>query len=29
MYGEYYEIGTPEYTKHTIDMTPGQKIWQY
>ena len=25
MYGEYYEIGTPEYTKHTIDMTPGQK----
>lgn len=25
MYGEVYEIGTPEYTKHTIDMTPGQK----
>ena len=25
MYGEYYEMGTPEYTKHTIDMTPGQK----
>ena len=25
MYGEYYEIGTPEYTKHTIAMTPGQK----
>ena len=21
---EVYEIGTPEYTKHTIDMTPGQ-----
>ena len=21
MYGEYYEIGTLEYTKHTIDMT--------
>jgi predicted nucleotidyltransferase len=25
MYGEVYEIGTPEYTKHTIDMTPGQE----
>ena len=25
MYGEVYELGTPEYTKHTIDMTPGQK----
>ena len=25
MYGEVYEMGTPEYTKHTIDMTPGQK----
>ena len=24
MYGEVYEIGTPEYTKHTVDMTPGQ-----
>ena len=24
MYGEVHEIGTPEYTKHTIDMTPGQ-----
>ena len=25
MYGEVYEIGTPEYTQHTIDMTPGQE----
>ncbi len=25
MYGEVYEIGTPEYTKHTVDMTPGQE----
>jgi len=25
MYGEVYEIGTPEYTKHTIDVTPGQE----
>jgi predicted nucleotidyltransferase len=25
MYGEVYEIGTPEYTKHTIDTTPGQE----
>tara|TARA_Y100000385_G_scaffold61230_1_gene59818 strand:+ start:1544 stop:3781 length:2238 start_codon:yes stop_codon:yes gene_type:complete len=25
MYGEVYEVGTPEYTKHTIDMTPGQE----
>ena len=25
MYGEVYEIGTPEYTQHTVDMTPGQK----
>jgi len=24
MYGEVHEIGTPEYTKHTVDMTPGQ-----
>ena len=24
MYGEVNEIGTPEYTKHTVDMTPGQ-----
>ena len=22
---KYYEIGTPEYTKHTIDMTSSQK----
>ena len=25
MYGEVHEVGTPEYTKHTIDMTPGQE----
>jgi hypothetical protein len=25
MYGEVFEIGTPEYTKHTVDMTPGQE----
>src|SRR5210317_360542 len=25
MYGEVFEIGTPEYTKHTIDTTPGQE----
>ena len=28
MYGEYYEIGTPEYTKHTIDMTLSQKSYK-
>ena len=22
---KYMRLGTPEYTKHTIDMTPGQK----
>ena len=23
---EVYEIGTPEYTKHTLEVTPGQSV---